>query len=97
MRGGLRDHLLPGNKQFIDGDPSSVRRAVTAAAAAKAARRRRWQDAFRFALSRDEFLDLFLEDLELPDLIKTPLVESEATQLAPRRLLGHRLAGESHD
>ena len=28
------------------------------------------QDDFRFALSRDEFVELFLEDLELPDLAK---------------------------
>ena len=29
------------------------------------------EDEFRFTLSREEFLELFFEDLELPDLIKT--------------------------
>ena len=29
------------------------------------------EDAFRFVLTRDEFIDLFFEDLELPDLVKS--------------------------
>ena len=32
-------------------------------------------------LSKDEFLDLLFEDLELPNLVKTRLKQSEATQL----------------
>ncbi|MGH7153491.1 MAG: YeaH/YhbH family protein, partial [Acetobacteraceae bacterium] len=36
------------------------------------------QDDFRFALSRDEFVDLFLEDLELPDLAKRRVVDTES-------------------
>ncbi len=32
---------------------------------------------FRFVLSREEFLDLFLDDLELPDLAKRRLAEVE--------------------
>ena len=36
------------------------------------------EDDFRFALSRDEFVDLFLEDLELPDLAKRRVVNAEA-------------------
>ena len=35
------------------------------------------EDAFRFVLSRDEFVDLFLDDLELPDLAKRKLAEAE--------------------
>ena len=31
------------------------------------------EDALRFVLSRDEFVDLFLDDLELPDLAKRKL------------------------
>ena len=52
------------------------------------------EDDFRFALSRDEFVDLFLEDLELPDLAKRKVVDAESAELAPRRLFGHRLAGQ---
>ncbi len=36
------------------------------------------QDGFRFVLTRDEFLDLFFEDLELPDLVKSQIVATEA-------------------
>src|SRR6201999_558120 len=32
---------------------------------------------FRFVLSRDEFVDIFLDDLELPDLSKRKLAEVE--------------------
>ena len=31
------------------------------------------EDAFSFELSREEFLEFFFEDLELPDLVKTQL------------------------
>jgi uncharacterized sporulation protein YeaH/YhbH (DUF444 family) len=36
------------------------------------------EDDFRFALSQDEYVDLFLEDLELPDLAKRRVVNAEA-------------------
>ncbi|MCB8880561.1 YeaH/YhbH family protein [Acidisoma cellulosilytica] len=41
------------------------------------------QDGFRFVLTRDEFLDLFFEDLELPDLVKSQIVATET--MAPQR------------
>ncbi|MFQ1030687.1 DUF444 family protein, partial [Staphylococcus haemolyticus] len=34
-----------------------------------------------FVLSRDEFLDIFLEDLELPDLVKQKVKQSESHTL----------------
>ena len=57
---------------------SRARRAAPAAAAPRAARDGDGQDDFRFALSRDEFVDLFLEDLELPDLAKRRVVDTES-------------------
>ena len=39
------------------------------------------EDDFRFVLSRDEFVDLFLDDLELPDLAKRKLAEAESEGL----------------
>ena len=48
------------------------------------------EDEFQFALSREEFLDLFFEDLELPDLVKTSLKEGQVLQAAARRLCGDR-------
>lgn len=37
------------------------------------------EDEFRFVLTRDEFLDLFFEDLELPDLVKNQVVATDTT------------------
>ena len=74
------------------------RRRHAAALRARAAEGRRepgegdGEDAFRFVLSRDEFVDLFLDDLELPDLAKRKLAEAESEGLQPRRLCDLRLA-----
>ena len=80
--GGTRDMVLPGNKKFIEGDmlPRSGRSGGKVSGAGEGD----GQDAFRFVLSRDEFVDLFLDDLELPDLAKRKLaeVESEGIQRA---------------
>jgi hypothetical protein len=45
---------------------------------------------FRFVLSRDEFVDLFLDDLELPDLAKRKLAEAESEGL---RRAGYATSG----
>jgi uncharacterized sporulation protein YeaH/YhbH (DUF444 family) len=38
------------------------------------------EDSFRFKLSREEFLELFFEDMELPDLVKTQLSQVAASK-----------------
>ena len=48
------------------------------------------EDEFRFVLSDEEFIDLFLEDLELPDLAKRQVMGEEKTQ--PRRA-GYKSSG----
>jgi uncharacterized sporulation protein YeaH/YhbH (DUF444 family) len=72
--GGTRDMVLPGNKKFIEGDilPRSGESRQKGGAGEGDG-----EDAFRFVLSRDEFVDLFLDDLELPDLAKRKLAEVE--------------------
>ena len=54
---------------------SRARPAAAAPAARKAPRTASGEDEFRFVLRREEFLDLFLDDLELPDLAKRRLVD----------------------
>ena len=49
------------------------------------------EDAFEFTLTRDEFLDVFFEELELPRLARTEL--GEATLSKPRRA-GFSIAGQ---
>ena len=76
--GGIRDHLLPGNKEYIEGDTIARPQGGGGGGGSEGAPDGEGQDDFRFALSRDEFVDLFLEDLELPDLAKRRVVSAEA-------------------
>src|SRR4249920_1186085 len=78
--GGTRDMVLPGNKKFIEGD-------ILPRSGEKGGGRPRdpgegdGEDDFRFVLTRDEFVDLFLDDLELPDLAKRKLADAESEGL----------------
>jgi uncharacterized sporulation protein YeaH/YhbH (DUF444 family) len=79
--GGTRDMVLPGNKKFVEGDVlqrSGEGRGRKASDPGDGDS----EDAFRFVLSRDEFVDLFLDDLELPDLAKRKLAEAESEGFA---------------
>src|SRR5262245_23502339 len=86
--GGVRDQVLPGNKKFIEGD--LLPRPREGGGRPKEAGEGEGEDAFRFVLTREEFVDLFLDDLELPDLAKRKL--AEARQEAPRRA-GYSVSG----
>ncbi|HZH09075.1 MAG TPA: YeaH/YhbH family protein [Microvirga sp.] len=74
--GGIQDHILPGNKRFVEGDTID-RPPGGGGGGSSAGDGGGGEDDFRFALSREEFLDLFLEDLELPDLAKRRLATVE--------------------
>jgi len=76
--GGIRDHLLPGNKEYIAGDTIPRPQGGGGGRGSEGSSDGEGEDDFRFALSRDEFVDLFLEDLELPDLAKRKVVNAEA-------------------
>ncbi len=89
--GGRRQATLPGNKEYSTGDtiarpPSGGRGGCGKQAADDG----EGQDEFQFTLSRDEFLDLFFEDLELPDLTKKSL---RANHTIKMRRAGHTSAG----
>jgi uncharacterized sporulation protein YeaH/YhbH (DUF444 family) len=75
---GIREHLLPGNKQYIEGDTIARPEGGGDGDGSEGSQDGEGQDDFRFALSRDEFVELFLEDLELPDLAKRKVVDAEA-------------------
>ncbi|HVV33631.1 MAG TPA: YeaH/YhbH family protein [Vitreimonas sp.] len=68
-QGGTRDYLLPGNKKYIEGD-TIERPEGGGGGKSQASDSGEGEDEFRFALSDEEYLDLYLEDLELPDLAK---------------------------
>src|SRR6202034_2285800 len=77
--GGTRDRVLPGNKKFVEGD--IIERPKGGGGRGSQPGEGDGEDAFRFVLSRDEFVDLFLDDLELPDLAKRKLADVESKSL----------------
>jgi len=86
--GGKREYVLPGNKKYVQGD--TIARPDEEGGGSGAGADGEGEDEFRFALSDEEFLDLFLEDLELPDLAKRQVMGVEETQ--PVRA-GYRSSG----
>jgi uncharacterized sporulation protein YeaH/YhbH (DUF444 family) len=86
--GGSREYVLPGNKKYIQGD--TIPRPEDEDGGSGASADGEGEDDFKFALSDEEFLDLFLEDLELPDLAKRQVMGVEETQ--PVRA-GYRSSG----
>jgi len=69
---GSRDFVVPGNRRFLPGDrlprPQSDSESQGDGDDAGTGDGR---DSFAFVLSRDEFLAMFFEDLELPNLERT--------------------------
>lgn len=74
-QGGERDMVHPGNDQFIPGD--RIKRppggGAGGAGQGDASNQGEGEDDFNFQISKDEYLDLLFEDLELPNLRKTEL------------------------
>jgi uncharacterized sporulation protein YeaH/YhbH (DUF444 family) len=87
-QGGTRDLVFPGNKKFEEGD--ILPRSGEGRGRGSDAGQGDGEDAFRFVLSRDEFVDLFLDDLELPDLAKRKLAETQTEGL---RRAGYTTSG----
>jgi uncharacterized protein len=87
-RGGYREHVLPGNKEFVQGDTLPKPESGGGGGGREGSPDGEGEDNFQFALSRDEYLDILFDELELPDLAKTHL--KEATALRTTR------AGYSH-
>jgi hypothetical protein len=69
--------VLPGNREYVAGDEIRKPRGGQGGRGSEASDDGDGEDAFRFALSEQEFVDLFLEDLELPDLAKKKLATME--------------------
>ncbi len=76
--GGRREAIHPGNREFVPGD--RVARppggAGGGAGGGQASNSGEGEDEFIFELSREEFLELFFEDLELPNLVRTQLAKA---------------------
>ncbi len=85
--GGVKEYVLPGNKTHVEGDQIP---RPDGGGGGSGGYGGDGEDEFRFVLSDEEFMDLFLEDLELPDLAKRQIMGEEQTE--PRRA-GYRTSG----
>ena len=76
-QGGKRDIILPGNKDFVTGDrikrPPQQQQGGQGGQASDSGE---GTDDFEFQLSREEFLDIFFDDLELPNLVKKQIAKT---------------------
>ncbi|HQT47541.1 MAG TPA: YeaH/YhbH family protein [Acidocella sp.] len=79
---GDHDYVLPGNKQYEEGD--RIKRPQSqGGGGGEASEDGDGEDGFQFALSQEEFLDIFFDDLELPDLLRKEM--KSADSFTPRR------------
>lgn len=70
-KGGVRNRVFPGNKEFSTGDEiQKPQQGDGQGSGNQASNQGEGTDEFAFQLSRQEFLDLYFEDLELPDLVR---------------------------
>jgi uncharacterized sporulation protein YeaH/YhbH (DUF444 family) len=75
--GGEHDFVLPGNKEFMPGDEIKKPRSGEDGGRGKqASDSGEGDDDFEFTMTQDEILDIFFEDLELPNLVRTTLKET---------------------
>jgi uncharacterized sporulation protein YeaH/YhbH (DUF444 family) len=75
--GGEHDFVLPGNKQFTPGDEIKKPPSGDGGGRGKeAADFAEGDDEFEFTMTQEEILDIFFEDLELPNLVRTTLKET---------------------
>ncbi len=72
-RDGARNFILPGNKGYVVGDTIPKPPEGAGGGGSQGSPDGHGEDDFVFTLTREEFLDLFFEDLKLPNLIKTKL------------------------
>lgn len=74
-KGGVRDRVHPGNDQFTRGDKIDRPPSGSGGGSGKgeASNSGEGDDDFVFEISKDEYLELLFEDLELPNLQKNRL------------------------
>jgi len=81
-KGGKQHRVLPGNKEFVRGD--RVKRPSGGSGgggSGEASNQGEGLDEFVFELNQQEFLDFMFEDLELPNLVRKQLKDSDAHKL----------------
>lgn len=87
--GGVRDTVHPGNRDHVRGDRIPRPEGGAGGTGSQASDSGEGEDDFTFTLSKEEFMQIFFEDMALPRLLRTHL--GDTPQYRTRR------AGYSHD
>ncbi|WP_425257000.1 YeaH/YhbH family protein [Rubrivivax sp. RP6-9] len=76
-QGGVREVVHPGNQEFVRGDRIERPKGGggQGSGSGQASDQGEGEDDFVFSLSREEFMQVFFEDLALPHLVRTQLAE----------------------
>ena len=81
-KGGIRQRVLPGNKEFQAGD--KVLRPKEGGGGGsgegQASNQGEGEDDFSFHISKEEFLDYVFEDLALPNMVKKTLTQHDEVE-----------------
>jgi uncharacterized sporulation protein YeaH/YhbH (DUF444 family) len=88
---GEHDYVLPGPGTLNRGDKLPKPQGGDADGNGRRAGRGRGEDPFEFVLTREEFLNYFFDELELPHLLRTSLSKDQMTK--PRRA-GYSVYGQ---
>ncbi|MFC4259173.1 YeaH/YhbH family protein [Marinobacter lacisalsi] len=82
-QGGKREMVHPGNQEFVAGDeiPKPEGGGGGGSGAGQASPDGEGMDEFAFQITQDEFLDFLFDDLELPNLARKKLKDTEAFTL----------------
>ncbi len=88
-QGGIRDTVHPGNSDYVRGDRIARPQGGAGGRGSQASDSGEGEDDFTFTLTKEEFMQLFFEDLALPHLLRTHIGDNP--QWKTRR------AGYSHD
>ena len=81
-RGGRQTRIFPGNKEFVTGDRiKRPKGGGSGGGSGEASDSGEGEDEFVFELTQAEFLDFMFEDLELPNLIKKQLKDTDSYKL----------------
>ena len=75
--GGVRETVHPGNREYVQGDRIERPKGGAGGGAGRgqASDSGEGEDDFVFGLSKEEFMQVFFEDLALPHLVRTQLAE----------------------
>ncbi len=75
-QGGIRDTVHPGNTEHVRGDRIERPQGGGAGGGSQASDSGEGEDDFTFTLTKEEFMQIFFEDLALPHLLRTHIGEN---------------------